>query len=377
MSQLERAYRIDQLLNDRGVVSFDDLLHALEVSRATLRRDLAYLRDRLNAPIVHDRVAGGYRFKHLTQTTARPYELPGLWFSAEEIHALLTMQHLLANLDTGGLLGPHIEPLLARLTALIDTADNPAEEVAKRIRILSLGARHVPLEHFQAVDLFGHTGKLDGRIGNLPHRQRRAAARIAIHPGQHDTGQIDPGGEALRDVHRVLAGQAIDDQQRLARGGDVADGLHLVHQHLIDMQTTGGVQHIDVIAAQRRLLFRAFRDLNGVFARHDRQGIDADLLAKEGIKARVLNMATVKPIDAEAVIAAAKETGRIVTAEEGILYGGLGSAVAEVTAQHAPVPMRMLGLPGFAPTGSVDFLFEHFGLTGAGIAAAARELLGK
>jgi transketolase len=88
-------------------------------------------------------------------------------------------------------------------------------------------------------------------------------------------------------------------------------------------------------------------------------------------------MATVKPIDAEAVIAAAKETGRIVTAEEGILYGGLGSAVAEVTAQHAPVPMRMLGLPGFAPTGSVDFLFEHFGLTGAGIAAAARELLGK
>ena len=82
-------------------------------------------------------------------------------------------------------------------------------------------------------------------------------------------------------------------------------------------------------------------------------------------------------IDAEAVIAAAKETGRIVTAEEGILYGGLGSAVAEVTAQHAPVPMRMLGLPGFAPTGSVDFLFEHFGLTGAGIAAAARELLGK
>jgi transketolase len=103
----------------------------------------------------------------------------------------------------------------------------------------------------------------------------------------------------------------------------------------------------------------------------------ADLLAKEGIKARVLNMATVKPIDAEAVLAAARETGRIVTAEEGILYGGLGSAVAEVTAQGCPVPMRMLGLPGFAPTGSVEFLLEHFGLTGGGIAAAARELLGK
>lgn len=101
----------------------------------------------------------------------------------------------------------------------------------------------------------------------------------------------------------------------------------------------------------------------------------ADLLAREGISARVLNMATVKPVDGEAVIAAARDTGRIVTAEEGILYGGLGSAVAEVTAQHFPVRMRMLGLPGFAPTGSTEFLLEHFGLTAAGIAAAARELL--
>lgn len=100
----------------------------------------------------------------------------------------------------------------------------------------------------------------------------------------------------------------------------------------------------------------------------------AELLAAEGIQARVLNMATVKPIDEEAIVAAARETGRIVTAEEGIVYGGLGSAVAEVTAQRSPVPMRILGLPGFAPTGSASFLLEHFGLTGAGIAAAAREL---
>lgn len=103
----------------------------------------------------------------------------------------------------------------------------------------------------------------------------------------------------------------------------------------------------------------------------------ADLLAKEGVKARVLNMATVKPIDVEAVLAAARETGCIVTAEEGILYGGLGSAVAEVTAQACPVPMRMLGLPGFAPTGSTEFLLEHFGLTVSGIASAARDLLRK
>ena len=101
----------------------------------------------------------------------------------------------------------------------------------------------------------------------------------------------------------------------------------------------------------------------------------ARLLAAEGIEARVLNMATLKPIDAEAIVAAARATACIVTAEEGIVYGGLGSAVAEVTAQRCPVPMRLLGIPGFAPTGSTSFLLEHFGLSAAGIAAAARELV--
>ena len=115
MSQTERYYKIDQLLHDRKIVSFTTLMEELGISRATLKRDLAYLRDRLNAPIIHDRDAGGYRFDHVTPQVGAQYELPGLWFSAEEIHALLTMQHLLVNLDTGGMLGPHIKPLLSRL----------------------------------------------------------------------------------------------------------------------------------------------------------------------------------------------------------------------------------------------------------------------
>lgn len=151
MNQTERFYKIDQMLNDRGVVSFRILMDELGVSRATLKRDLAYLRDRFNAPIVFDRDAGGYRFDRLTKRVGGQYELPGLWFSAEEIHALLTMQHLLSNLDTGGLLGPHIKPLLSRLTALIGVADNPAEEVVKRIRILTVGARQVHMDNFQSV----------------------------------------------------------------------------------------------------------------------------------------------------------------------------------------------------------------------------------
>jgi transketolase len=102
----------------------------------------------------------------------------------------------------------------------------------------------------------------------------------------------------------------------------------------------------------------------------------AELLKKQGIQARVINMATVKPIDREAIVEAATETGAIVTAEEHTIYGGFGSAVAEVVATTHPVPMRILGVPGvFAPTGLPAFLFEHFGLTPQGICDAALELV--
>jgi transketolase len=101
----------------------------------------------------------------------------------------------------------------------------------------------------------------------------------------------------------------------------------------------------------------------------------ADLLVDAGVDARVLNMSTVRPIDRDAIVAAASETGRIVTVEEHSVYGGLGSAVAEVVCTTVPVPMRILGVPGvFAPTGSVTWLLEHFNLTAHGICAAALEL---
>jgi hypothetical protein len=101
----------------------------------------------------------------------------------------------------------------------------------------------------------------------------------------------------------------------------------------------------------------------------------AGLLAEGGISAAVVNMACVRPIDRDAIVRAARR-GPIVTAEEHTVVGGLGSAVAEVVVETCPVRMKMLGVPGvFAPTGSSDFLLEHFGLTAAGIAAAARALL--
>jgi len=149
MDRTERFYRIDQLLHQRRVVPLALFLEELGVSRATFKRDLEYLRDRLNAPIVWDREAGGYRFG-APDSAARQYELPGLWFNATEVHALLTMQHLLENLQPG-LLGPHVAPLLARIRALMDEGDHAPEEVQRRIRILHMGARRVPPRHFESV----------------------------------------------------------------------------------------------------------------------------------------------------------------------------------------------------------------------------------
>jgi predicted DNA-binding transcriptional regulator YafY len=148
MSINERIYRIDQLLKDRKSISFDELKDRLEISKATLKRDIAYMRDRLNVPIIFDRELNGYR---LDKTEDAQHELPGLWFNAEEIHALMTMQHLLNNIDAGGILSPHIKPLLSRLTELLGATNDSQEQLQKRIKVEAIGARKIDLTYFQAV----------------------------------------------------------------------------------------------------------------------------------------------------------------------------------------------------------------------------------
>jgi transketolase len=102
----------------------------------------------------------------------------------------------------------------------------------------------------------------------------------------------------------------------------------------------------------------------------------AQALAAEGIAARVINMSSLTPLDESAILDAAK-TGAVVTVEEHSVRGGLGGAVAEVLATNTPCPMRILGFPGFLPTGSAEWLMERYGLTSKGIADAARGLLAK
>jgi transketolase len=103
----------------------------------------------------------------------------------------------------------------------------------------------------------------------------------------------------------------------------------------------------------------------------------ATTLQAEGVSTRILNMATITPLDEEAISAAASETGAIVTIEEANIHGGLGGAVAEHTSSTNPVPVERMGFPGFVPTGSVEWLFDHFGLTPDGIARTARKAIGR
>jgi transketolase len=103
----------------------------------------------------------------------------------------------------------------------------------------------------------------------------------------------------------------------------------------------------------------------------------AHLLQQEGIGARVLDVHTIRPLDEEAIVAAASETGCIVTAEEHLLTGGLGSEVARVVARTWPVPMEFVGLGTYATSADGDELLQRYGLTADDIAAAARRAIAR
>jgi predicted DNA-binding transcriptional regulator YafY len=149
VDRTERFYKIQRLLTQRRVVPRDTFIDELEVSRATFKRDLEYLRDRMQMPIVWNRELGGYELD-ANAATAHLFQLPGLWFSSEEVHALLTMEHLLEKLQPG-LLGPQLRPLRSLIRKTLESGDFTAGEVNRRIRILQIGVRSVEGEAFQAI----------------------------------------------------------------------------------------------------------------------------------------------------------------------------------------------------------------------------------
>ncbi len=146
MSEIDRLYSYRTLLTGRRAVPREEILSKLEISPATFKRDLAKLRDRLNIPVVFDRDLGGYR---LDSTDTRQ-ELPGLWFSQDEIMALLTIQNMLEQLEPS-LLGPKLKPLQQRLDDMLTSQGLSAETLSQRVCLVHAGKRRLKLKCFEQV----------------------------------------------------------------------------------------------------------------------------------------------------------------------------------------------------------------------------------
>ena len=185
MSEIDRLYKYNTLLSGRRAVPRDELMHKLEISLATLKRDLAKLRDQLHIPIVYDRDLGGYRLEATDST-----ELPGMWFSENEIHALLTMHQLLAGLDDDGVLSRHLQPMLERLQGMLGA------DAAESRRSLELDDDLIHREAFAG----------SGR--HLPDLAVLVGLENVFHLHRFDDRQLLAGLHFLTDLDGDFAEQA-------------------------------------------------------------------------------------------------------------------------------------------------------------------------
>lgn len=149
MDKTARVYKIELLIRNRGHISFAALLQELEVSAATLKRDLEYLRDRLGAPIVYDAALRGYKFGQ--EYSSEKHELPGLWFNERELYSLLMAHQLLSELDSEGVISRHLQPLLDRIHQMLGPDEVDAHALMQRVRIIHAARRPVPSRYFELV----------------------------------------------------------------------------------------------------------------------------------------------------------------------------------------------------------------------------------
>jgi predicted DNA-binding transcriptional regulator YafY len=173
LGRAERLYAIDRLLRERGSLSLEEFMSALEVSRATFRRDLDYLRDRLHAPIVWDAADRKYRLNG-GAGDQRIHALPGLWFNESELHALLAMQALLEKIEPG-LLEPHLAPLRQKLTDLLGKGWIDPRVIGQRIRINAVTRRSGRTAHFGVVS----AGLLSRKQLQITHYNRETGEVLA------------------------------------------------------------------------------------------------------------------------------------------------------------------------------------------------------
>lgn len=180
MNRAERIYRLHQLLRGPRPVPLQRLMEAVGASRATVIRDLGYLRDFFEAPLVYDREANGHHY----DPAAPAFELPGLFFNESELFALLAAEQLLEAVQPG-LLAPRLGPLKGRIRSLLKESGHAAETVARRILVHRSAPRHSDPDRFAAVAaavLAGHVLEITYHSrGRDEHTQRRVHCARLIH----------------------------------------------------------------------------------------------------------------------------------------------------------------------------------------------------
>ena len=171
MGRTERLYIIQRLLNNQQAIPLSRFLETLEVSKATFKRDLEYLRDRLGAPIVWDAEASGYRLDIKSNQQIHP--LPGLWLNEGEVFALLTGIELLGAIEPAPLIGTQIKPIRERLEKILELGQYSTADIRQRIRLVTMGSRQTSSEFFQVIAhallsrkrlKLKHFGRLDAKI---------------------------------------------------------------------------------------------------------------------------------------------------------------------------------------------------------------------
>ena len=177
MDKFDRIYDLHQIFAGRRVpLPVDALMERLGCSKPSVYRLIRLLRDHLNAPVDFDRGRGGYLYR---QDSARgPYELPGLWFSASELQALIVFERLLESLEPG-LLAEHLRPLVERVDALVTHRRLGLSEAAARIRILGMASRPLGEQfHRLASATLQHRALPTVRAAATNHRARSAARLV-------------------------------------------------------------------------------------------------------------------------------------------------------------------------------------------------------
>ncbi len=176
MSKLDELYRLHHLLDGRRTsIARADLIGVHGFARSTLSRLIRDLRDTLGAPLIYDSERGGYRY----ETADGRHELPGLWFTADELLALVTFKHLLGEL-VPGLLDDHLRPIHTRIDRILQNRHLGTDEVSTRVRLIGLAARHKNPRHFQTV------------VYAVLQRQRLVIDYYNRERDQADTREVSP-----------------------------------------------------------------------------------------------------------------------------------------------------------------------------------------